>query len=130
MWGSKGLIQIATALSRPTETWYLVLFNREMIICRHARTGQHMDGRAEGQRVRTIGDLTAELNVLLRVYHNLLLPTDRDDLRSTVGVARMIDESTGGELASSYTVVKTAVTHPRFPFFVASTTRSSSIRNK
>ena len=88
------LVESPTTFCGTAKARYLVLFNREMIICRHARTGQHVGGRAEGQRVRTIGDLTAELNVLLRVNHDLLLPADRDDFRGAVRVTRMVDEST------------------------------------
>ena len=88
------LVESPTTLCGAAQAWYLVLVNREMIICRHARTGQHVGEQPEGQRVRTIGDLTAELNVLLRVNHDLLLPADRDDFRGAVRVARMVDEST------------------------------------
>ena len=79
----------------------------------------------------TISDLISELDILLRVDDDLLLTIDGDDLRRAIRVARMIDESTITTIDSD-SVVRAQIeqTYPRLPFLVASTTKSSSIRNR
>ena len=42
--------------------------------------------------MRTISYLAAELDILLSVNDDLLLPTDRDNLCSAVRIARMVDQ--------------------------------------
>lgn len=43
------------------------------------------------RKILTICDLTAKFNVLLGINYNLLLSINRDDLRSAIGIARMVD---------------------------------------
>lgn len=89
----------------------------------------------EGKGQRTVCDLAPELDILLGIYHNLLLSVNSNDLRRTIRIARMINQPPNSPNPSSAKKKKKKrkqknTTHPRFPFFVASTTKSSSILNK
>lgn len=78
---------------------------------------------------RTVGDLTAKLNILLCIDNNLLFTVDRDDLRRAVGIAGVVDQAARRNSQSEYTAAN-HIAYPKLPFFVASTTRSSSIRKR
>ena len=78
-----------------------------------------------------VRDFVARSNVDFSVDDNLLLPTDGDDLRRAIRVARVVDEP-AVRVRSHQEVfsVDEHKTYPRFPILVASTTKSSSILNK
>ena len=46
----------------------------------------------EGKGQRTVCDFAPELDILLGIYHNLLLPVNSNDLRRTIRIARMINQ--------------------------------------
>ena len=92
------------------------------------------DKTASWDATRTVCNLVAEFYILLSIDDDLLLSIDRDDLGSAVRVTRVIDQppKSPKKIGSQRVMMMTRVrnTYPRFPFFVASTTKSSSIRNK
>ena len=81
---------------------------------------------------RTVCNFVAELYILLGVDHDLLLTINCDDLGSAVRVTRVVDQPPRDTKNGVQRVITKGAhgTYPRFPFFVASTTKSSSIRNK
>lgn len=80
---------------------------------------------------RTISNFVAQLYILFCIDDNLLFPTDRNDLSSAIGITRMVDESTAKVINHKKEEQRESKpTYPRFPFFVASTTKSSSIRKR
>lgn len=86
------LIKIATALGGSAKTRNLVLLNGEVIVC-EGSVSQGDQGIEYG--ARTICDLAAKLDVLFGIYDDLLFTIDRDDLSCAVGIARVVDETSG-----------------------------------
>ena len=84
-----GLIEIATALGRSTQTWDLVLFDGEVVICQ----SKSDNVLSIPMTTLTVCDFITELYITLGVYHNLFLAIDSDNLRRAIGVACMINES-------------------------------------
>lgn len=82
------LVEIAATFDRTTQTRDLVLFDRKVIVYekRQSRTTRKCKSR------HTIGNLVPELNILLGIDYNLFLPIDRDNLRRTIGVTRVINQ--------------------------------------
>ena len=77
---------------------------------------------------RTISDFIPQLNFLLGVNDNFFHATDGDDFSRAVRVTGVVDKPPAGSFRSTQLQnAHRGQTHPRLPFFVASTTRSSSI---
>ena len=126
-----GLVEIATTFRRTTQTRNLVLLDRKVVVWDDESQSTIARSRAR----HTIRNLVPEFDILLGINDNLLLPTDRDNLGRTIGITRVIDQSPILIHRASDTFRRLnrpngKITHPRLPFFVASTTRSSSIRKR
>ena len=89
-----------------------------------------MANKIRKEEKRTISYLTTKLYVLLGVNDNLLLSVNRYDLSGAIRIARVVDKPTLEAKINIRSSRRMKATYPRFPFFVASTTRSSSIRKR
>ena len=88
-------------------------------------------GELRGQRKHTISNFVAQLYILFCIDDNLLFPTDRNDFSGAIGITRMVDESAAKVINQNKEEQRESKpAYPRFPFLVASTTKSSSIRKR
>ena len=84
------LVEVPTALGRATQTWNLILLDREVIICM-TRVCQLCANRTSIVGCsRTICNLVAEFYILLSIDDDLLHTINRDDLGSAVRVTGVI----------------------------------------
>jgi hypothetical protein len=98
------------------------------------RSATVLESSSGRKRELTVSDLLIGLNVGLGVDDNLLDAVDGDDLGRAVGHAAVVDETSArmrqGEVSSGAKRSESNRTHPKLPFLVASTTRSSSTRKR
>lgn len=85
------LVKITTTLSSPTQARYLVQLDREVIVFKKKPSARYHLSTKKSRR--TISNLITQLDLRLRVDHDLLLAVNRDDLRGALRVARMVDKT-------------------------------------